>query len=309
MAKANVRISDTRRFVYQEHHMSNELISASTGLSLISRINEFQTVAKLFADSGMFSDAKGAAQCFVKIMAGAELGLPPFTAMNAFHVIQGKPTMAANTIAARLKASGKYNYRIVEKSATKCTIDFFEAGEKVHTETWDVERARRANVKNMAAFPEAMLFARAITSGARAIAPDVVGQFYTPEELGVSVNEHGEIVDGNFSVTGQSDAPEPTTLKPVSADNRAIVSSLIDQHTQLNERAKNAGTFSDEQKRAFIGEVNTLAQNVNAQLVLRDAPQMPVREKTSQTFSEIGKALNILAEYDQHAPLLEQQPA
>lgn len=294
--------------------MSNELIPAVSGsLSLISRINEFQTVAKLFAESGMFSDARGQAQCFVKIVAGAELGLPPFTSMNAFHVIQGKVTMAAMTIAARLRSSGRYDYRIVEKTGERCEIEFFKDGQKTWTEVWDVKRAAKANVKNMDKFPDAMLFSRCISAGARAIAPDVVGQFYTPEELGANMNEQGEIIDGHFNVTGNGHSDdhddERASLKPVSADNRAIVSSLIDQHAQLAERAKGAANFTPEEKQSFIDAVAKMAQDVNAQLVLRDAPVMPTREKVAQAFGDIGKALNMLAEYDQHAPLVDTREA
>ena len=199
--------------------MTTELTTTNSGagMNVMNRIAEFQQVAKIFSESGMFSDAKGAAQCFVKIMAGAELGLPPFTAMNAFHVIQGKPVMTANTIAARLKSSGKYNYRIVEKSSAKCIIDFYEGKDKVHQEVWDAQRAQRAGVKNMDKFPEAMLFARAITAGARAVAPDVVGQFYAPEELGVEVDADGVIVNAPPVVVS-----EPAKIEPPAASSTTI---------------------------------------------------------------------------------------
>jgi hypothetical protein len=166
----------------------------NTSLSIIQKIDEFQQVSKLFADSGLFSDTKTQAQCFVKIMAGAEMGLPPFTAMNAFHIIQGKVVMTASNIAARIKASGRYNYRILEKTASRCSIEFTEGGKPSHTETWDVARASKANVKNMDKFPDAMLFSRAISAGARVACPDVIGSYYTPEELGADVNEEGEVV-------------------------------------------------------------------------------------------------------------------
>lgn len=304
--------------------MSNELMTTSAGgLSLISRIAEFQTVAKLFADSGMFSDAKGAAQCFVKIMAGAELGLPPFTAMNAFHVVQGKPTMAANTIAARLKASGKYNYRIVEKSATKCVIDFYEAGEKVYTETWDTDRARRANVKNMAAFPEAMLFARAITSGARAIAPDVVGQFYTPDELGADVDADGnitQIVEPTHahepapqlpSATAPSPAPEPPPIayKPVSDTDRAAFSAMVDRHNALVTLSATAAQMNDEQKKDFIAKTDALIADINTALVVRELPAIEHDDKVSVRFKRMTRAVNAAIAHDQHAPHAEAQPA
>ena len=288
--------------------MSNELTTTNNhnSLSLISRINEFQTVAKLFADSGMFSDAKGAAQCFVKIMAGAELGLPPFTAMNAFHVIQGKPTMAANTIAARLKASGKYNYRIVEKTGERCIVDFYEAGEKVHTETWDTKRAIKAGVKNLDRFPEAMLFARAITAGARAVAPDVVGQFYTPDELGADVDADGNVIPSANEPQQhpQMDAPaQPIEYMPMRAADRAIVSSLLDMLPAIEALAPNRNNAAavDDAK----ATVKNFLREVNTQLDIRGLPQIAVNS-IGDAKLKLKAGVMMLAEYDQHAPLLNE---
>lgn len=193
--------------------MSQALQTAKPNTDVISRITEFQSVAKVFSESGLFTDVKGQSQCFVKIMAGAELGIPPFTAMNSFHIIKGKVTMTANTIAARVKASDRYNFRVVEKSADKCVIEFSEDGKVTYTETWDAKRARQAGTQNMDKFPDAMLFARCITSGARAVCPDVVGQFYTPEEMGAKVNEDGEVIQGESRTV---ETTTTTTNDPVA---------------------------------------------------------------------------------------------
>ncbi len=56
---------------------------------------EMLQIGKVFAESGMFVDAKAAAQAIVKIQAGQEIGIPPFAAMSGIHIIQGKPTMGA----------------------------------------------------------------------------------------------------------------------------------------------------------------------------------------------------------------------
>lgn len=184
----------------------------TSSMQLIERVNEFQTVAQAFTESGLFPDIRTKAQAFVKIMAGAEMGIPPFTAMNSFHVIQGKACLSASAIAARVKASGRYDYRIVEKSSEKCEIQFFEKGKHIHTEVWDRHRAAKMGVKNMDKMPDAMLFARCITAGARAVAPDVVGQYYTPEEMGAAVDDEGNIVDSTARTVGheqQNAHPEP----------------------------------------------------------------------------------------------------
>lgn len=214
--------------------MGNQLTTTSNGaMSLIAHAGEFNSIAKTFAESGLFTDVKGQAQCFVKIMAGAEMGIPPFTAMNSFHIISGKTTMTANAIAARVKASKRYDYRITEKTNARCAIDFYENGEKVHTEVWDTQRARAAGTKNMDKFPDAMLFARALTAGARAVCPDVVGQYYTPEEMGAQVDEEGNYVESTARVVdktiAQADSDTAQTDADVLAELRPIYGELSKQ--------------------------------------------------------------------------------
>jgi hypothetical protein len=85
---------------------------------------EIMSIGKAFAESGMFPDIKSAAQAIVKIQAGAELGIAPFAAMSGIHIIKGKPTIGAGIMASMVKASGKYNYRVVEQTDKKCSIDF-----------------------------------------------------------------------------------------------------------------------------------------------------------------------------------------
>lgn len=87
-------------------------------------ITEITTIAKAFAESGMFKDTQSAAQAVVKIQAGQEIGIPPFAAMSGIHIIQGKPTIGAGLIASRVKGCGKYDYKVIEQSETRCSIDF-----------------------------------------------------------------------------------------------------------------------------------------------------------------------------------------
>lgn len=147
-------------------------------------LNEMMTIADVFAKSGMFADAKTQAQALVKIMAGAELGLPPFASISGVHIILGKPSIGAGLIASRVKGSGKYDYKIVEHTDDKCVIDFFKGKEKIGTESFTIEDAKRQVTKNMDKFPKNMLFARCISNGSRFYCPDVFsGPVYTPEEM------------------------------------------------------------------------------------------------------------------------------
>ena len=147
-------------------------------------INELMNMAKAFAESGMFTDVKSAAQAIVKIQAGQEIGIPPFAAMTGIHIIQGKPTIGAGLIASRVKGSGKYDYKVIEASVTKCSIDFYQGKEMIGNSTFTIDDAKKALTKNIDKFPKNMLFARAISNGVKWYCPDVFsGSVYTPEEM------------------------------------------------------------------------------------------------------------------------------
>lgn len=155
--------------------MSNEIVkSAQDALS----------IGKTFYESGMFTDIKSAQQAVVKIMAGQELGIPPFAAMSGIHIIQGKPTIGAGLIASTVKGSGKYDYRVIESSEKVCSIDFYQGKENIGNSTFTIEDARKAGTKNIDKFPKNMLFARAISNGVKWYCPDVFsGPVYVPEEM------------------------------------------------------------------------------------------------------------------------------
>lgn len=165
-------------------------------------VNDVMTLAKNFAESGMFADVKQVQQAFVKIMAGQEIGIPPFAAMSGVHIIQGKPTIGAGLIASRVKGSGKYDYKVVQQDEKACSIDFYQGKEKIGNSTFTIEEAKKAGTKNLDKFPKNMLFARAISNGVKWYCPDVFsGPVYTPEEMEtVTVDVSHEVVEPNYEL-------------------------------------------------------------------------------------------------------------
>jgi hypothetical protein len=157
---------------------------------------EIMSIGKAFAESGMFPDIKSAAQAIVKIQAGAELGIAPFAAMSGIHIISGKPTIGAGVMAAMVKASGKYDYRIVEQTEKKCSIDYYQGSEMIGNSTFTIEDAKKAGTKNTDKFPRNMLFARAMSNGVKWYTPDVfAGPVYVPEEMESVGHINGSIYD------------------------------------------------------------------------------------------------------------------
>jgi hypothetical protein len=154
----------------------------------------------------VFPDVKDGAKALVKILAGKEIGVTPFQAMTNIHIIQGKATMGANLMAAKVKGSGKYDYRVTKLSNKVCKIMFKQRTpqvsmwEELGEFTYSIEDAERAGLvkdgSSWVKYPQNMLFARAISSGVRLYCPDVFNGnlVYVPEELGAQVNEDGEPV-------------------------------------------------------------------------------------------------------------------
>lgn len=155
--------------------MKNEIVKSAA---------DAMSIGEVFHKSGMFADIKSANQAVVKIMAGQEMGISPFQAMSGIHIIAGKPCIGAGLMASRVKASGKYNYKVLENSEKNCVIEFFEGKESIGKSSFSIEEARKAGTKNLDKFPRNMLFARAISNGVKWFCPDIYeGPVYVPEEM------------------------------------------------------------------------------------------------------------------------------
>ena len=140
-------------------------------ISVPTEIGDVERYATIFAKSGYFQDAQQMAQAAVKIIAGAECGVKPFASMNGIYIVKGRTSMSANLLATLVKSSGKYNYKIVEISTTKCHIDFYENGELSGASVFTIEDARKAGTQNLDKYARNMLFARAMSNGVRWYCP------------------------------------------------------------------------------------------------------------------------------------------
>ena len=209
-------------------------------LSVRTTADEFdvmQRIAKAMVSSGYFSDAKDLAKAVVKIMAGRELGLGEFASMTGIHVIQGKPAIGANVIATLIANDPRYAYRVLEHTDDICRIAFFDGGEQVGEAAFSAADAKRAGTQNMNKFPRNMLFARALSNGAKWYTPGIFGgsPVYTPEELGAEVDEDGEIVeviDVTPAPNGQEPPPPATEPELTPAKNENNVADIIAEFSE-----------------------------------------------------------------------------
>lgn len=189
----------------------------------IQTYDDIENVAKAMVSSGYFADSAKISQAIVKIMAGREIGLGPFSSMNGIHIIQGKPSFGANVMAGKVKSSGRYNYRVTEMTDTVCSIEFMELFNSqwstIGTSTFTIADAKKAGVKNLDKYPRNMLFARAMSNGVRWYCPDVMNgaTVYTPEELGADVDQDGDVINAPVVEVAPVKVPVVTsTLDPMT---------------------------------------------------------------------------------------------
>lgn len=226
-------------------------------------LSEVKHTAELFAKSGMFDDAKQMAQAFVKIMAGGAMGFDPFASMNGIHIIQGKPSMGAGLIAAAIDRHTEYDYEVIEHTAQKCVIKFlkrrngewvqagvseFTMADASKAKVWNKKKGAMEALSDRAtwkSYPRNMLYARAMSNGARWYCAGVFGgSVYTPEEMGAEVDEDGDIVDA--LVVEDIATPQTITILDDGKGNDPVALEEVDDQPDDDDADDLVETATEE---------------------------------------------------------------
>lgn len=168
------------------------------------------------------------------------LDVSPITALIGMHIIDGKPTASAGLISALVRRAGHrirtWTEGSIDEGTFKAitTIERFDDPGFVYRSEWTLERAVRASLMRRTDdgrlvaskpksgwdnYPENMCKSRTITEAARDGAEDaILGVHYTPEELGVDVDETGEPI---YTVTTLPPRPENPSEAVQEAAQRA----------------------------------------------------------------------------------------
>ncbi len=148
--------------------------------------------AEIFRKSGLFSFEGNPevqlAQAQVKILAGAEMGLQPFHAMQSLYIVKGHVFVSAGALGALINGSKYAKFVTRESTADKAVIEFYrregEQWELVHTQsyTWDeVPAARRQNTTYTSDRAD-MIWNRCMTKGGKKSFPELLGGLRAVEE-------------------------------------------------------------------------------------------------------------------------------
>jgi len=154
---------------------------------------EIMAVATQLGMSEYF-DVQNEAQAFAIVLAGRELGLPPMQSFRGIQIIKGNVRFSAGLVQYLVERSGRHTYEIVTIDDDECVLEWQsrrpESGEwyKRGQSRFTLAQAKKAGlVKSGGAWEtwtEDMLFARALTRGARRFCADALGgAVYTAEDF------------------------------------------------------------------------------------------------------------------------------
>ena len=147
-------------------------------------VNDIQTMAVAVVKSQLFGMKTVEQATALMLIAQAE-GYHPALAARDYHIIQGRPTLKAETMMARFQQQGgKVEWKTLTDEEVTATFSHPSGGSA--TITWTIEQAKKANLTgkdNWKNYPRAMLRARVVSEGIRTVFPGVVLGVYTPEEV------------------------------------------------------------------------------------------------------------------------------
>lgn len=146
-------------------------------------LKDMQTMAEAVAKSGLFG-MKSADQALALMLVAQSENQHPATITQDYDIIQGKACRKTHSVMARFQQmGGKVEWHQLSDSIADATFSH-PAGGSLRIE-WTIEQAKKANLTgkdNWKNYPRAMLRARVIAEGVRAVYPAAIGGMMISEE-------------------------------------------------------------------------------------------------------------------------------
>lgn len=226
-------------------------------------VQDMKAVAADIAKSKLFA-MEQPEQIFALMMVCQSEGLHPIQALKRYHIIEGRPSMRADAMQAEFQRQGG-TLEWVESSNEACEAifshpcmptpfrlrvtlkDYIDSGVAMG---YDRQAGKPVVKKNWKQFPGAMLRARVISSGVRAVLPGVVAGIYTPEEVQDFEKPGATAPVAPAAVPPK--APAATKPAPVQATQKATTkpaATVVEaEFTPVEETAPTAGELAEREQ-------------------------------------------------------------
>lgn len=231
----------------------------STGLTVYGNtpnaIDLINSMGEAIATSRLLG-CENAAQGKVMAMTCIAKGCDPLSLAQRYDIIQGKLSMKSDAMLAEFRARGG-RHKIIQRDSEGAEVELSMDGETKRFQLlWadacnePFTKGKGGKVKDNYATPRMrmqMLWARVVSDGVRAMAPEVNTGIYTPEE----VMDFDESVSSPSAVSDTASAPPAEGSAEQVQDASFTVKATGEQITRLTELFKLMGLPADVQLKAI----------------------------------------------------------
>lgn len=242
------------------------------------------------------------------------LGISRIHALTSIHVIEGKPSMSADLMAAMVRNAG-HKLRVWDDGDTAhaelIRYDDPDFTFKATFSMADAQTAKLTNKDNWKKYPDSMRLARAISKVVRQGAQDVMtGGAYTPEELGADVDADGNPLPQQMTATRQdaTTPPQKPAESPQPAQSQADrLMAHIDQSQPQEDTQHPADTVSADSIRGDFDAAKETG-DMDLALALMNQALESGHQELAQEINAWGMEQQELLQQQQNVAQPESQP-
>lgn len=173
-----------------------------SALDIARHMNSLMELGATLLRSGLLPESiKKPETAVAIIIKGLELGEQPMYALSNIVIVNGKPSISAEMMLARIyRTHGKRAIRVKASEDAHCTVEYrLDGWPDIQSYTFTIQDAQRAGLTGKQVwkqYPAAMLRARCISAVARMAFPECIAGMYVPGELGepTTVTDDGEVL-------------------------------------------------------------------------------------------------------------------
>ncbi|MBR0031418.1 MAG: recombinase RecT [Treponema sp.] len=257
----------------------NEIVQFNP-VSLMPRtFNEKYQMSQVLAKSGLIPAGLNTPEkVCVALEWGHELQLSPMVAVNNIAVINGKPTLSADIMAAVVKRSPEFggikwiqqDDKVAECIITRKTANYTEETHSRFTYD-DAMQAGLTNKDVWKKYTKRMLKHRCLSYGLRDAFPDILAGLYSPEEMESVIK-----TDTERNITSEATA---TVLHETVTENQQQAPK-----DEMSEAVQFLSRITTEYKRNLAGQPYQLAMEA-----LRSNDINQIRAMTKRVIDYLGR--------------------
>jgi hypothetical protein len=180
-------------------------------IGAVHSFDEMDRMSHVIAQSGLFG-VKNPTQALALMLVAQAEGEHPASVAGDYDIIQGKGTRKTHSVLARFQAmGGKVEWHELTHTRAEATFSHPKGGSL--RLDWTIEQAKQAKLTgkdNWQGYARAMLRARLIAEGVRAVFPAAIGGWQVPEEAaGPQLDDDAPPATPTVKHMGAADVVEP----------------------------------------------------------------------------------------------------